>query len=449
TLATTAHPGGAYYGFLYLERDGISPPFLILPLKMVILPAPALLAGNRLDFDTLLVGATKTASLRLGNGGGPPLEIRSATIESGPFVVSGPLFPLSLSAGTDGFVSVDFHPTQECVPCTSTLHLETNDPYAPDFAVALTGVARGPAIVAVARDTLRVALANGLGPARARRERLLSVGNLGQTPLTYAIDAIDGGPALQAGGVTEASARPAVSRAGGPDRFGYRYEDSSEPDGPTYNWVELGGVVPALPVTGSGASGQAIAIGVPIGFDFPFYGQTFNTVNIHERGWLSFTNATVASVTNQFLPDRANGSPENLLAVMWNPFTIGGTLYAQSKDGRFVAELAKLSRTGTTLLANCEVILYPDGRILYQYRTLNGTQNVTTIGIQNAARDDGLTVTYNAPYLVQRSAIQFSLWGPTWIEASPREGTVFAGDSATVLAAFDATGLVDGRYRAV
>src|SRR5262245_24907774 len=58
---------------------------------------------------------------------------------------------------------------------------------------------------------------------------------------------------------------------GGPDAVGYTWRDSNAPGGPTFLWVDINGSVANL--------GHDNVLGsIPIGFDFPFYGQTFKNV---------------------------------------------------------------------------------------------------------------------------------------------------------------------------
>jgi len=57
-----------------------------------------------------------------------------------------------------------------------------------------------------------------------------------------------------------------------------------------------------------------------LGFDFPFYGNLFNSINVCSNGWLSFTSY-YASYWNYPLPDPS--APENLIAPFWDDFYPG------------------------------------------------------------------------------------------------------------------------------
>jgi hypothetical protein len=95
---------------------------------------------------------------------------------------------------------------------------------------------------------------------------------------------------------------------------------------------------------------------------------------------------------------------------------------------------------------NFQIILYPSGKIVYQYETLVvSTGNSHTIGIQNEPRDDGLTVVYNDYYVHEEMAIQFSA-GPEWLSVSPISGIIPAGECEDLTVTCDATALEDGVY---
>jgi hypothetical protein len=98
---------------------------------------------------------------------------------------------------------------------------------------------------------------------------------------------------------------------GGPDAFGYRWIDSDELGGPTFDWVEIVGT--GTHVTLGDDDYEA---GVPVGFDFPFYGGSFNTVDIGSNGMVGFgspagiTTSRFVSVTKRF--SMAGRSPRGI-----------------------------------------------------------------------------------------------------------------------------------------
>jgi hypothetical protein len=93
-----------------------------------------------------------------------------------------------------------------------------------------------------------------------------------------------------------------------------------------------------------------------------------------------------------------------------------------------------------------QVLIYPSGTIDYQYLDMQGTRlNESTVGIQNATRDVGLQVAFNAAYVHDNLRVRITNQ-PGWLTVAPLSGTTPAGECDTLLVSFDATGLADGDY---
>ena len=230
---------------------------------------------------------------------------------------------------------------------------------------------------------------------------------------------------------------------GGPDTYGYRWIDSDESGGPTFSWVEINSVGTAVSPTDDGNVGP-----FPIGFTFEFYGVEFTQFQIAANGFASFTS-TSGSLTNYTIP--TTGEPNNLLALMWDDLRTAsgggsGTIYYHSDGSRLVIEWDHVMRYGTTFYYTMQIILYPNGKIVYQYLTMDGTRlNESTIGIENGTGTDGLQVVYNANYVHNNMAIRFSA-APDWLVFDPEAGSVPLGQEDTVDVTFDATGLLSGEF---
>jgi uncharacterized membrane protein len=234
---------------------------------------------------------------------------------------------------------------------------------------------------------------------------------------------------------------------GGPDAFGYRWIDSDEAGGPIFNWIEINGIGTSVDVTDDGNVGP-----FNIGFPFDFYGNTFTDFRIAGNGFVSFTS-TSGTLTNATIPDAAE--PNNLLALMWDDLRTGygggaGNVYYHSNSNRLVIEYDHVIRYGQT---NCpytmEIILYPNGKIIYQYLQMgDGTctyLNQSTIGIENGTGTDGLEVVFNADYVHDNLAIRFSS-APAWLVFAPESGTIPPSETDTIDITFDATGILSGDF---
>ena len=238
--------------------------------------------------------------------------------------------------------------------------------------------------------------------------------------------------------------RPGVLGSGGPDNFGYRWIDSDEPGGPVYDWIDIAAT--GTPVTSSTGDDRNWGP-FPVGFDFPFYGESFSTFNVCSNGWVSFTS-TSSSLSNQLLPN--SGAPENLLAPFWDDLVVdlgdGGNVYYEVVDGKLVIQYDNVRRFGSGGPYTFQIILSPNGSILYQYESMQGTRlDEATVGIQNGARDDGLTVAFNTDYVRDGLAVRLGST-PDWLSASPASGVVPPGGSVPISVTFDASGLFGGDY---
>ena len=238
-----------------------------------------------------------------------------------------------------------------------------------------------------------------------------------------------------------------IERTGGPDAFGYRYRDSDETGGPVFDWFDISTI--GTPVAGLDGDDE-LSAAIPIGFNFPFYGNAFSTLRASTNGWVSFTSSVAAgtsSYDNQGLPTGGTTYPENLLAPFWDDlhFRSGERARTYNDGSRFIIQYTGVDRFSTGSSLTFQIILYPTGKIVYQYLTLAGVLDSSTVGIQNGDRTIGLTVNLNAAYLHDGLAVEFATI-PEWLQISPDSGVIPAGQCATITLALSAVGLEDGDY---
>jgi hypothetical protein len=240
--------------------------------------------------------------------------------------------------------------------------------------------------------------------------------------------------------------RDQLDNHGGPDAYGYRWADSNEPGGPTYNWVELSGIGTALSYT---SDDQVLSVTLP--WSFSFYGTSYTTANVSADGNIHFGTLTSA-YNNVTIPSAS--TPNAMLAVFWDdlsPQLTGAHVwrYNDVSNGRYIVQwdsVPHYSGSGTTGNYTFEIILYNDGRIVYQYQRLTGALNSCTVGIENAAGNVGLQVVYNAAYLTNNLAILFSLTPPWLTFGSPASDTLNNGECTNLVLNFTAGTLALGTY---
>jgi hypothetical protein len=383
------------------------------------------------------------------------LDVTNVTI-SGDY--STDLTPFSLAVGETRTLTVTYAPTTDGTRA-GDLVLESNATGMPSLTVPLTGEGLYPPIAGVDPASIETAL-----PPNGNRTKTVEVCNTGGSDLVFTASVATTPGAegvastpwveLPKGDESDNGAGDGlfIDRSGGPDIFGYEFRDSDEPGGPVFDWVDITTV--GTPVFG-GYGDDSNEGPVPIGFDFPFYGDNFNTLQVCTNGWLSFTSTRTTYSNPSSLPNSGSTIPENLLAVFFDDMVVdpprtGGDVYSYNDGSRFIVQYKSHRRIGAfdAPYYDFEVILYPNGTIVYQYLQFGSTTNSATIGIQNGTKDDGLLVSYNeSGYLHPDMAIEFSA-GPDWINVSPEMGVVPAGECTSLDVGLNSTGLEDGDHEA-
>ena len=391
-------------------------------------------------FDLVYVGYSDTRSLLVSNIGTDLLEVASVTSTSGDFSVVPTSFSLAPFESTT--LTITFAPT-EAGSRAGELIFESNDPDSP-HVVMLSDPALLPPVAVTHPTELEAAALPG-----GTKVKTLRICNDGASPLEWSLAAAQDAtaaviyPAVELPKEVE-DTRAGILGSGGPDAFGYTWVDSDDPGGPVFDWMDISGV--GTPMF-NGYSDDGNRGPVAIGFDFPFYGTTFNSLRVVSNGWLSFTSTSTA-YTNQPLP--SSGAPENLLAVYWDDMVVdpaqNGEVYVYDDGTRCIVQwnVRRIANT-TAPFYEFQAILYPNGNIVYQYNSIGTINNSATIGIQNAARDDGLMVAFNTEYAMPGKAIRFSA-APEWLTAEPTAGTLQSGECVDVVVTFDASELEEGDY---
>ena len=430
--------GGEYPGAIRLQGND---PILAqrdVPARLVVTGvADVTTAPASIAFGNVFVGFPGLKQLTVTNTGTDILTVSNVTSDDPSYGVDQTAFSIPPLGNAVLFVSFS-PPAPGSHPATLTIH--SNDPGSPMFAVPLSG----NGLIAPDIGATPTSLSATLNVPDSQTQTL-TLHNTGGSDLPFVI-----GAQITADAVTvhenlelakeQEDPRPGIQGNGGPDVFGYTWRDSDDPDGPVFDWVDITGVGTLLPVTGD----DATTTGVPIGFDFPYYGTNFQTVNLCTNGWLSFT-ATSTEFTNQPLPTA--GAPNNLLAAYWDDLNVPSARIYTYRDGtRFIASYVGVPRLTSGGPYTFQVILYPSGRIVYQYLTMQGTRlNESSIGIENATGTDGLTVVHNAAYMHDNLAIEFRTV-PDWLTANPTTGTIPAGGSTDISVLFNTQDLFGGTY---
>jgi len=440
--------GGAYDATLRILSNDSGSPERSIPIRLLSIGAPDIvLEPPAVSFGDVFVGASGERSLKIRNPGTEWLHLGVIETPSAAVAVDASLF--SVPPGGARTITVSFTP-DAAGELNGALRVHSNVAGGSVTEVPLSGRGVPPPVLAVAPPALAVAL-----PPQEETLRTVMVRNEGATTLTFNARATTAGAPVAA--VRDAAAlEPAGKRApdrgaavpaaaaGDPDAFGYAFRTSDEPAGPSFEWIDatVGGERLAL------SGDDAVSAAVPIGFDFPFYGAPQRAFRVCTNGWMSFTS-TLAAFSNTVLPSAAAGVPENLVAPYWDDFHFGESQLAWVKrlPDRIVVEWHEVGRLDDASRPNTfQAVLHADGRIRFQYLRMKGENLASgTAGIQNAARDDGLTAAYNARFAHDSLAIEFTP-PARWFEIAPAAGAVPPGGTLPIEVRIRPHGLHGGLY---
>lgn len=171
----------------------------------------------------------------------------------------------------------------------------------------------------------------------------------------------------------------APNAIGDSDDYGYTLSST------TYSWVD------ASSGTNTGIDNYSdISAAITLPFAFPFYENSYSELYITGAGFLTFNDYDWFNYFS-FIPDESE--PNNFISVIRKTHNYSGSaVYYKSFGTYFVIEWFHLL-DGEDGVYTFEAVLYPDGNIKFQYKTMPDTSNgywCSTAGIENATGVDGL-----------------------------------------------------------
>lgn len=187
----------------------------------------------------------------------------------------------------------------------------------------------------------------------------------------------------QDGEVIEAVPQP--DNYGGPDEFGYTWDDSVPMD-----WVDTAGGI------GTGLSPSKMHVGpVYLGFNFKYYEHTYNKVYISLNGMVSFQSNCLDWSAD---PIPRTWCPNDVIAPFWSYVTsVGGYVHylrgGESPHRWFVVEWNHVKSDDDDF--TFEVVIHENGDIVFQYKdvTYRDGHWCESSGIEDSLGIDGLSVT--------------------------------------------------------
>ena len=282
--------------------------------------------------------------------------------------------------------------------------------------------------------------------------------NVGESPLAYNIDInstldrLPPGPAVSTEGITKTSEplinNPSSAREGS-DEYGYFWKKNTDFGGPVYNWIDI--ETPENLIVHLGDPDDSSVGPIGLGFDFPFYDDVFNQTFISSNGTISFMG-NYAPWLNISLPSVS--APSALIAPWWDDLNNDpgnlplGSLYFWTNDfDQCIITWKDFPEWGSSDVYTFQVILDSYGKILFQYETMDGDTYSSTVGMQSAGRNAGLTIHYNesTPF---EAGTAISIQPPLpWFSATGWSGRVEPGESQAFVVDIQSLSLEPGVYQ--
>ncbi len=184
--------------------------------------------------------------------------------------------------------------------------------------------------------------------------------------------------------------------SGGPDEFGYRWIDSDEPGGPTFDWIDITSTGTEISDLHCDDCYHWLDLPQP----FEFYGIPYDRVAITSNGYLSFDESASyfpISATYSSFPDP--GSPNANIAVFncdLDPGDSPGAIYYQHFDNYTVIEwylISEFPGASSHPPVTFEAILYyPTKTIVIQYDSMVTVSHDIRVGIENEDGTIGMDI---------------------------------------------------------
>ncbi len=256
--------------------------------------------------------------------------------------------------------------------------------------------------------------------------RQLNISNSGEGELTWAIDIFE-----QANGDNQ----------GGADTSGYYWIDSDEPGGPEYTWFDISEIG-----SNTGLLGDESFAVLALPFDFEFYGDIKNEINLFDNGFLSF-GAAFNKYHNDPIP--LSSAPNDLIAPFWDDLMSGDSgvcySYFDETKHRLIIQYSNWAKYNAVGVANFQVHLHQNGSIYFYYQEFSCDVNQSTTGLENANGSDGLFIAMDGNYLHDHLAIKI-VTTPAWIKSDKLSGIIPSGRNEVVDIHFDTGELSTGDY---
>ncbi|MBD3168043.1 MAG: T9SS type A sorting domain-containing protein [candidate division Zixibacteria bacterium] len=270
-------------------------------------------------------------------------------------------------------------------------------------------------------------------PSGGETTEILTLGNMGERDLYYRLQ------------FKEVSFQ---------DSLGYFWFDSDQSGGPEYDWVDITDIGEEIEFPGSDPN-MSNTGHIDFGFDFNYYGESYNSICVCSNGWASFTDSTSFRSTGWPIPDP--DLPNALLAPYWAnlyPDAAGAVYFYSNGQDSVVITWDDIPDSGNpTYFYTFQIVLTAPDIIVFQYESIDEGNSIRyyTTGIENQTGTVGLHVAKGEPvYPCAGKAIRFSCGQPPgefdWVAADNDYGQIASLDYQDINITCSAGDHYDGRF---
>ncbi len=235
------------------------------------------------------------------------------------------------------------------------------------------------------------------------------------------------------------------------DNFGYAWvESDNNNDIVNYEWLDIENDNTIMEFENNDTGAQ-----IDLTFDFPFYDRSYSSCFVNPNGWIGFEEDSDAwnnqSLFNEETPSAGIfGFWDDLNPEFSGNEVSSGIVKYHIDDSRLVVWFDEVIHwTSTERIYDFQMILYNSGKIVFNYRNMQGDVNSATIGIKSPNGDDGLQVVYNDAFMNNELSVSFN--SANWLDANLLSGNasqLASGSSAIYNINVNTANLPEGEYDA-
>ncbi|MCC6477273.1 carboxypeptidase regulatory-like domain-containing protein [bacterium] len=185
-----------------------------------------------------------------------------------------------------------------------------------------------------------------------------------------------------------------------------------------YEWIDI-----TENGTNTGLFDEWITDAIEIGFEFPFYDQTYTQVWICDNGWVSFVQ-NWSRYWNDVIPDQME--PHCVAYCFWDDLDsgLGSVLYySDTANERFIISWNNVPHwEDNSEFYSVQMILYANGNIQYNYQDISTGQignTSCTVGVENLTSDEALQVCANNDGWLPISGTSLLIAQPDGVPGAP------------------------------